>query len=183
MSTSQDQKLPSQPFMEMHNIAELLVHALALEEEAAERYAELAEVMQVHNNPDAAALFTRMAGIERGHVDGIRQQIRQRQLTDLPSTQYRWLGLEGPETTDHADLHYLMTPHQALLLALLNEQRAHDFYNEISRHSSDPEVAELARELAAEEREHVAWVEQWLERFPPTEDGWDHDDDPPNLQA
>jgi rubrerythrin len=183
MSTHQVKELPLQPAMEMHNIAELLAHALALEEEASERYAELAEVMQAHNNPDAAELFTRMAGVEQMHVDGIRQQIRQRKLTDLPSAQYRWLGLEGPETTDHADLHYLMTPRQALLLALLNEQRARDFYNDICRHSSDPEVVELARELAAEEREHVAWVEQWLERFPPTEDGWDHDDDPPNLQA
>ncbi len=183
MTSSQDKDLPAQPAVEMHSIEELLVHALALEEEAAERYAELAEVMQTHNNPDAAELFTRMADIEQLHVDGIRQQISQRKLTDLPYTQYRWLGLEGPETTEHADLHYLMTPRQALLLALINEQRARDFYIDIARHSSDPEVVELARELAVEEREHVAWVEQWLERFPQTQDGWDHDDDPPNLQA
>jgi rubrerythrin len=70
-----------------------------------------------------------------------------------------------------------------LLLALINEQRARDYYADIADHSSNPEVIKLARELAAEEREHVAWVEQWLEKFPESEEDWDHDDDPPNLQA
>ena len=165
------------------NISDLLSRALALEEEAAERYAELAEVMEAHNNHEAAELFAKMSGIERIHVDEIRKQIASRELTGLPSAHYRWIGLEGPETTDHADLHYLMTPRQALSLALLNEQRAHDYYRDIASHSSDSEVVKLARELADEEREHVAWVELWLQRFPESEEGWDQDDDPPNLQA
>ena len=183
MNNLDHQDLPPQVGAELNNIAELLAHALALEEEAAERYAELAEVMVTHNNPDAAELFRRMAVIEQRHVDEIRQQIARRALTDLPSAHYRWVGLEGPETTDHADLHYLMTPRQALLLALRNEQRARDYYVAIAQHSSDPEVTELASELAEEECEHVEWVEQWLERFPPTQADWDHDDDPPNLQG
>ncbi|MDT8319571.1 MAG: ferritin family protein, partial [Xanthomonadales bacterium] len=87
-----------------------------------------------------------------------------------------------PETADYGDLHYLMTPHQALSLALLNEQRARDYYLGIAGRSSDPEVKALAGELAEEEREHVSWVEQWMERFPPAEPDWDHDDDPPILQ-
>lgn len=182
MSNSQNEELAARSGAEPQNIAELLAHALALEAEATERYAELAEVMHTHNNLDAAELFSRMAGIEQLHVDQIRQQISQRGLTDLPSTHYRWIGLEGPETTDYADLHYLMTPRQAMLLALLNEQRARDYYVNIADHSSDPEVLAVARELANEEREHVRWVEKWLERFPPTAADWDQDDDPPILQ-
>lgn len=182
MSNSRNEELSARSTVEPQNIAELLAHALALEAEATERYAELAEVMHTHNNPDAAELFTRMAGIEQLHVDEIRRQISQRGLTDLPSTPYRWVGLEGPETTDYAGLHYLMTPRQALSLALLNEQRARDYYAHIAENSSDPEVVEFARELAEEEREHVQWVEQWLERIPQTEADWDQDDDPPILQ-
>jgi len=182
MSNKQHKNLSARPALEPQSIAQLLTQALALETEATARYAELAEVMHSHNNLDAAELFSRMAGIEQLHVEQIRQQISQRRLTDLPATHYRWVGLEGPETTDYADLHYLMTPRQGLLLALLNEQRARDYYVNIADRSSDPEVLELARELAQEEREHVQWVEHWLKRYPPTEEGWDHDDDPPILQ-
>ncbi len=183
MSIDQDTQSPEKPDTNLHDISGLLAHALALEEEASERYAELAEVMESHNNPEAAALFSKMAGIEQLHVDEIRKQIARRELKDLPSTHYRWVGIEGPETTDHADLHYLMTPRQALSLALLNERRARDYYLDIVEQATDPEVVELARELADEEREHVNWVKQWLERFAETEEGWDHDDDPPNLQG
>lgn len=182
MSNSRNKELSAGSTEEPQTIAELLAHALALEAEATERYAELAEIMHTHNNPDAAELFTRMAGIEQLHVDEIRRQISQRKLTDLPSTHYRWVGLEGPETTDYADVHYLMTPRQALSLALLNEQRARDYYVTIAENSTDPEVVKFARELAEEEREHVQWVEQWLARIPQTEAGWDQDDDPPMLQ-
>ncbi len=164
-------------------IEDLLASALALEEEASGRYAELAEAMRSHNNREVAELFARMAAIEQLHVDEIRRQIVSRALTDLPAAGYRWVGLEGPETTDHSDLHYLMTPYQALSLALLNEQRARDHYLDIAAHSGDPEVEALAQELAAEEREHVVWVEQWLERFPRTDADWDQDADPANLQA
>ena len=183
MSETRQTKQPAEQVPELNTIEDLLAYALALEEEAHERYAELAEVMRAHNNPDVAELFTRMAAIEQLHVDEIRQQIAVRDLTDLPAFTYRWAGLEGPETTDHSDLHYLMTPHQALSLAVLNERRARDCYLDIAGRSSDSEVQALAGELAEEEREHVIWVEQWLERFPRTQPGWDHDDDPPNLQA
>jgi rubrerythrin len=66
---------------------------------------------------------------------------------------------------------------------LLNERRARDYYLDIVDQASDPEVIKLARELADEEREHVKWVQQWLDRLPQTQSGWDRDDDPPNLQA
>lgn len=167
----------------MNSISELLAHALALEEEATERYAELADIMETHNNPEAAKLFARMAEIEQLHVNEVNREIERRGLTDLAPAEFRWVGMEGPETTDHADLHYLMTPHQALLLALTNERRARDYFEGIAEHSSDPEVARFARELAEEEKEHVEWVERWLEQFPETEEGWSQDDDPPVLQG
>ena len=183
MSKRQDKATQEGQTPDLHDISELLAHALALEEEAGERYAELAEVMESHNNPEAAGLFSKMSGIEQLHVEEIRLQIDRHGLKNLPSAYYRWVGLEGPETTDHADLHYLMTPHQALSLALLNERRARDYYVGIAGQARDAAVVKLARELADEEREHVKWVEQWLERFAPTEEGWDQDDDLPNVQA
>jgi hypothetical protein len=33
--------------------------------------------------------------------------------------------------------------------------------------------------MAAEEREHVRLIGEWLSRYPEPEPGWDHDPDPP----
>ena len=49
-------------------LAEFMAQALAMEREAAQRYAEFADAMDVHNNPEVAALFRKMATIERKHA-------------------------------------------------------------------------------------------------------------------
>ena len=167
----------------LNNITELLAHALALENEAAERYAELADLMESHNNSDVAALFRRMATIEAQHGDHILNLRREYQLTDLPSLRFQWVSPEGPETTDPLELHYLMTPEHALQLALHNEKRAYAYYRDIGDHASDQETRLLAQQLAQEELDHVGWVKQWLEQLQPTPADWAHDDDPPLLQA
>ena len=166
---------------DIKSVAELLAHGLALEVEAVDRYAELAEIMESHNNQDVSELFMKMSEIEKLHVEEFRNQIHARKLVKLPEIKYQWISAEGPETTDPADLHYLMTPSQALTLALYNEQRACDFYKTIQASSPDPAARELAGELAEEEEEHVALIKVWLAKFPETVEDWDYDDDPPNV--
>lgn len=166
----------------INSIAELLAHALALEIEAVARYAELADIMTVHNNQEVAALFSRMSGIEKLHVESIHRQINSRSLGQLPVVKYQWISAEGPETTDLSELHYLLQPRQALTLALLNEQRARDYYRGILSNTSDQETRSLAEELAVEEEEHVALLQAWLAKLLMTEADWDEDDDPPNIQ-
>ena len=48
----------------MISVEELLAYSLAIEQEAAERYAELADQMEVHNNHEVAELFHKLAVIE-----------------------------------------------------------------------------------------------------------------------
>jgi rubrerythrin len=55
-----------------------------------------------------------------------------------------------------------MTPCQALELALDNEKRAYEFYNDVVDDSTDERVRELASDFAVEEEQHIAWVEEWL---------------------
>jgi len=166
----------------INSVAELLAHALALEIEAVARYAELAGIMTAHNNQEVAALFSRMSEIEKLHVESIDRQITSRNLGQLPMVRYQWISAEGPETTDLADLHYLLRPRQALTLALLNEQRARDYYQGILGTTSDHETRSLAEELAVEEEEHVALLQNWLAKYQPAEADWDEDNDPPNIQ-
>ena len=54
------------------SLVALMSTALAIELEAADRYGELADVMETHNNPEVAALFRRMQSIEGMHADAIR---------------------------------------------------------------------------------------------------------------
>ena len=161
---------------------ELLAHALALEVEACERYAELATLMQTHNNLAVAALFGKMAAVEKLHVDHIRELAARHHSHETPAVQFSWLTPEGPETTDPADLHYLMTPGQALELALFNEQRARDYYSRFAGTCRDADARSLAGELAVEEEDHVNRIRGWLDTLPAGEPGWDHDDDAPRVQ-
>lgn len=164
------------------SVEELLGYALALEQEAQERYVELAGVMETHNNHDVAALFHKMSELEKLHGVEIQDLLTQKGINKLPSISYRWSSPEGPETIDPMELHYLMTPYQALGLALHNEQRAQLFFEKIVAASDDAETRELATKLAEEEIEHVGWVKQWMAKYPETEGDWDHDDDPAIVQ-
>jgi rubrerythrin len=157
-------------------VEELRERAYVIEAEAAERYTELAEQMELHNNPKAAEIFARMAEIENLHAD----RMRPKDHVDRPPWEYKWLTFESPEATAGDDVHYLMSPYQALEVALLNEQRAEIFYRAVAEHAAAKEVRALAAQMAEEERQHVELVRQWMAKFPPPADDWDDDPDAPN---
>jgi len=143
-------------------VAELLLHALVIELEAMQRYRELADMMEQTGNRKVAKIFARMSDIEARHADIIDEQIRGHSLPILTPSQYHWRGPEAPENTDSNRLFHLMTPAQAMQLALDNEKRAYEFFADVVDDSTDEHVRELAAEFAVEEEQHVAWVEEWL---------------------
>ncbi len=149
------------------SLSELLVHALAMEYEAMQSYKELAELMQQSGNPEVAKLFAKMSDIEAKHAASIDEQLSGFYLPNLTPWEYRWSELEAPENINRAHLHPHMTPRQALSLALDNEKRAYEFFADIQNNCSNERVRELAADLAVEEKQHVAWVEQWLDRGTP----------------
>ncbi|MBS1269308.1 MAG: hypothetical protein MAG794_00257 [Gammaproteobacteria bacterium] len=157
-----------------------LAYALAIENEAVERYTTFAEQMDVTNNREAAELFREMARLETLHAKEIEARIGGQTLPEGASCEYAWPDGESPEAPDFSDTHYLMTPYQALTLVLEAEQRAVEFFETIERAGTDEAVRKMAAEFAKEEREHVRRVRQWRERYPPPERDWDDDPDPPN---
>ncbi len=166
-ATSQDPALPA-------TLAELMAMALAIEVEAAERYGELADAMETHNNAEVAALFRRMQEIEGKHAQTIRAEIGRH---DVPLPPPR--GPEAPETAPFDEVHYLMQPYHALEIALAAEERAERFFTDLARVATVESVREAARELAAEEREHVELVRQWMLKVPAPDSDWAVDPDPP----
>jgi rubrerythrin len=158
-------------------VEEFMAHAWAMEAEAAERYDELAGQMLAHHNREVASLFAKLARIESRHRDQIAEQMGW--SSPPASTAFTWETPEGLETTDYGELHYLMQPHHALTLALHNEERAARFFEQLAAARVPVEVRSAAAGMAAEEREHVRLVSEWLAKFPPPEAGWDEDPDPP----
>ena len=159
--------------------AELLAHALTIELEAVQSYRDLAEQMRECGNDEVAELFEKMSVLEGKHVNKVHETAGDTELPDLVPWEFRWPGLEPPENIDIAGVHYLMTPHQALSLALDNEMSAMAFFEAVAQDSTDDEARSLAREFADDERQHVAWMKDWLSRYPAPDEDWDYDPDPP----
>ncbi|MGE5517756.1 MAG: ferritin-like domain-containing protein [Bacteroidota bacterium] len=160
-------------------VALFLAHSIALEVEAGDRYDELADVMEVHNNPDVAALFRQMSDFSRKHAASVQERAKAFQpLPKLKSWEYRWNAPEPPEVGDFSGTHYLMTPFHALQFALANERRGWEFYNRSAADSQDADVRTLARDFADEEAEHVKELEEWLAKVPRPTIDWADDPDP-----
>jgi rubrerythrin len=166
---------------QMTDLDTFLAYSVALEEEAAERHDELADMMEVHNNPEVAETFRKLAHYSRLHAQEIRDRSQGAELPKIAPWDFGWETMEGPETADIGDMNYLMNTAQALHVAMGNEQRAHDFYSAISKESPDAEVRALAAEFADEEQEHLGLLKQWLSRVPQEEDETVFDPDPPNM--
>jgi rubrerythrin len=147
-----------------YTLPEFLAHAIALEHEAAERYLELADMMEAHRNDEVSALFRDMVRFSRMHHDSIVERAQGVALPALRSWQYRWT--HPPEAGGDEAFDATLDAYSALRYARENEVRALDYYSAVGMQSSDGEVKRLAAEFAAEETEHVEALDDWLARTP-----------------
>jgi rubrerythrin len=151
---------------------ELYAHALAIEREAAERYAELAQRMDDLGNDEVAALFRRLAVYEAEHLDTLERRTTGVDVPVIPPGRYAWLDAAAPETVARELVFRLLTPRHALGIALEAERRAQQFFAEVKATTSDPALRALAQEMAAEEAGHIAMVEQALAKTPDSQVDW-----------
>lgn len=152
--------------MPIGNLAECYANALAIEREAAARSAQFAEYLEDHSEQATAALFRKLARFEQQHVEELERRTAGMPLPALRSWEFSWLDDAPAEQVDHHFVFHLMTPHDALTIALGAEKRAQALYEQAISVSDDPEVKRLAQELAGEELEHIAWLEDGLKRVP-----------------
>jgi rubrerythrin len=150
----------------IRSAAELYVHAIAIEREAAERYAEFAQRANDLGDETVAAVFARLARLEAEHLGALERRTAGLALTRLETHEYQWLEAGAPETAARELVYRLMTPRGALTIALGAEKRAQAFFEHVLARAEDPALRALAREMAADEREHVAMIEELLARTP-----------------
>lgn len=158
-----------------YTLPEFLAHAIALECEAAERYLELADMMEAHRNDAVAALFRDMVRYSRLHLDSILKRAVDMALPTLRPSAFRWR--HPPEMGGDEAFDYTLNAYDALRYARENEQRAMEYYAGVGQGASDEAVRRLAAEFAAEETEHVEALDDWLARTPRPAAPWAADPD------
>jgi len=158
-------------------IKDALDLALLIEEEARDRYQELAEQLEAHHTPEAAGFFRKMVKVEEIH----RSELEKRRVERFPKeprgvTRAMIFDVEAPEYDQaRAD----MTVRAALEAAMTSEKKAHEFFVQALPRLKDAEVKELFLELGAEELEHQKWVQLELDRAPASGDARFDDSDEP----
>jgi rubrerythrin len=165
---------PQQP----KTLDEFMAQAYAMELDAQQRYNDLADAMETHNNREVAELFRKMAVIESKHAAQIMAEMGWKQPPAY-AVAPAFEGYESAEQVPIDEVHYLMRPWHALQLALVAEQRAARFFSELAMSTQAEPIRKAAVELRDEELEHVELVKEWLTRVPQPEKDWAVDPDPP----
>jgi rubrerythrin len=139
--------------------------AILVEEEAQERYLELADQMEKHHTKEAAAFFVTMARNEQKHGEELRA--RRRALFGDAARRVKRALVWDVEAPDYDEVRAFMTPHEAMETALRSETKAHRFFVEALPHVADAEVRRLFQELRDEEVLHQTLVREAMSGLPP----------------
>ena len=153
-----------------------LAHALALEQEAADRYLELADMMEAHRNDAVSKVFRDMTRYSQLHRDEIKARVGAIELPQLRAWEYRWSL--PPEVGGEEGFDYMMEAYNALKYARENEVRGMEYYRSVAEESTDAELRRLATDFANEEAEHVAALDKWLALTPRPSLTWQDDPGP-----
>lgn len=152
--------------------------ATLIEEEAQERYLELADQMEQHRTPEPAAFFRVMAENEAKHGSALAE--RRRQLFGDAPREVKRTMIFDVEAPEYDEARAFMTARSALQIALRCEEKAHAFFVEALPHLKDAQVGALFAELRDEEVHHQDLVRREMARLPadPGPDGEAFVDDP-----
>lgn len=132
--------------------------AVLIEEEARDRYSELADQLEIHHTPEAAAFFRHMSKIEEKH----RAQLAERRAKVFGGEPSRVSGemLFEVEAPDYDQARAFMSVREALEAALTSEVKAYEFFVAAIPRLEDERARALMEELRDEEVEHQKLVKQ-----------------------
>jgi rubrerythrin len=157
----------------MRGVEEFYAHALAIEREATERYAEFETWFAERGEDVLAGLCANFAQLEASHLRELEARCRGMRLPAIDPGEHLWLD-EGPPEAPARELFYRVAePRHLLEIALQAEMNALAYFEWVARESIDAAVRTLAEELAAEERDHVNWAAQALEYHPSRRIDWE----------
>lgn len=137
--------------------------AVLVEEEARERYEELADQMDVHHTRGACSFFRFMAGNEEKHRAALAER-RAALFGDAPR-EVEPAMIFDVEAPDYDEARMFMSARAALETAHRSEVKAHGFFVSLLERVRDPDARALLEELRDEELEHRRLVEAELAKL------------------
>lgn len=160
------------------SIKDALDLAILVEEEAEERYRDLADNLEFHNTKEAAKFFRFMVTCEAKHGEELSAK-RKELFGGQPVSVDRSL-LWDVEAPGYEVTKSFMTLQDALEVALAAETKAFQFFDGALPEVEDPEVRELFTELRQEEVEHMQMVREQMKKIPEGDghDPGDYADEP-----
>ncbi len=150
----------------LDNVADCYAHALAIEREAAARCLQFAEFLEERGETETAELFYRLHRFEHQHIQELERKAAGLPLPEVCDWEFHWINNAPSDQVDHRLVFHLMTPHDALMIALGAGKRARTLYEQSLARCEDAEVRRLAAALAEEEIEHIALLEEGLKQVP-----------------
>jgi len=150
------------------SVSAFLAQAVTIEREAAKRYQEFAQHMQDKEDGQQhiAELFRRMAREGFVHAGEIAGRAKRGRVRASAPGAYAWLDTGRPQPAAHEWLFGLLTPRDALKVAMHAEQRAKRFFEHVLLTTRDGGVKAIARTFLDEEGEHIARMKRALRRLP-----------------
>jgi len=142
--------------------------AILIEEEAHERYEELAQQMEQHRTPAAATFFRFMAHNEAKH--GAQLARRRSDLFGAAPKKVHRSMLWDVEAPDYDVARAFMSAREAMLAALRSEEKAYAFFVAALPNVTDAAVRRLFEELRDEELVHQSLIGDELARLPEGDD-------------
>lgn len=150
-------RLEQEPRTRPRTLEDVMSLAAAMEREAAQRYAHLAEEMKRRGDHGLAATFEAMLEEERDHLAAIERWSQEATQLPLGTAIDTWeLPAEIARSWDEVMESAVLTPYRALSIAVVNEERGFAFYSYVAAHAEDRSVQIAAELLASEELRHAA---------------------------
>src|SRR5688500_6708207 len=108
----------------IETVEEFYAHAIAIEREAMERYAEFATYYADRGEDVLAGLCHNLAGLEREHLEQLLLACAHLQLPAISGADYQWLESGPPEAMAREFFYRVANPRQMLEVAIEAEGRA-----------------------------------------------------------
>ncbi len=146
------------------SIEDFYAYAAKVEEDAAVHYEELAASMKAIGNKDVAEFFLELADYSRTHLSQVKGMATKLDPSVHLPAHFTWPHHFTPENTAVWAGEPALARLDALKAGLQGEKRGYEYYYIVADTSEIPEVVEKAKEFLAEEAEHIAVLERWVQR-------------------
>ncbi len=159
----------------------LLAQVYAMKCESEDRLQDLIDSLKQHNNSAAADIFSRTIELIQDSIKNIEHRAQGMQLPEIPPWESQWYCEEQPDYLCIENAHYLMTPLQALDLAIFNEKRLQEFFAQQINTGVNEEIRLIADDFLVQEKQLTKQMHSWKKQLESSQMEQNEDFDPPNI--